>query len=517
MTNAKFYLNLPDHHSFPKALPLILRIRVIRSSRELEVKNRDARFFQACPDSSESLGSDNYSLPKPHIPTGGRLYHFQKAWKNISTDKWTQSVIRNGYRIQFCVHPKLTRVVPQYLRVTPSDPEKIQLLQTELKSMLDKHAIEPVSSCHPKDGYYSRLFLVRKKLGGWRPVIDLSRLNRHVITPHFKMETLDSVRLSLRKHDWAISLDLTDAYFHIPIHRKSRRFLRFFFMGKNIPVSSLAIRPGSSFLRVLQNCEGSGQTLSSHGHASIFLSRRLAPAVSISSDVFVAQRSTTEHSFVPEICSQLGQIRSSSQSEVFFSGSTFLSRGGTDRPFFGQVNKTGNLDSENAVRSISISQTDSFPSGSNGVYGSSLARWQSTQAYASVVHQGLLVSSRPILGFSHFPRSLVQQGCVPMAEQGLFTMVPLCRPQPDLFLFTDASPVGWGAHMGDLSASGLWSAYWQTQHINVLELRAVMLALKSFSQLIPNCHILLSTDNTTVEVYLNKEGGGRGHKLCLSW
>ena len=189
--------------------------------------------------------------------------------------------------------------------------------------------------------------------------------------------------------------------------------------GENIPVSSFAVRPGSSSLRVLQNCEGSGQTLSSHGHASTFLSRRLAPAVSISSDVFVSQRSTTEHGFVPGICSQLGQIRASSQSEVFFSGSTFLSRGGTDRPFFGQVNKTGNLDSENAVSSISISQTDSFSSWSNGVYGSSPARWQSPQAYASVVHQGPLVSSGPVLGFSHFPRSLVQQGCNPMAEQGL--------------------------------------------------------------------------------------------------
>ena len=189
--------------------------------------------------------------------------------------------------------------------------------------------------------------------------------------------------------------------------------------GENIPVSSFAIRPGSSSLRVLQNCEGSGQTLSSHGHASTFLSRRLAPDVSISSDVFVSQRSITEHGFVPGICSQLGQIRASSQSEVFFSGSTFLSRGGTDRPFFGQVNKTGNLDSENAVSSISISQTDSFSSGSNGVYGSSPARWQSPQAYASVVHQGPLVSSGPALGFSHFSRSLVQQGRNPMAEQGL--------------------------------------------------------------------------------------------------
>ena len=306
--------------------------------------------------------------------------------------------------------------MPQFLSATPSDPEKIQLLQTEVKSMLDKHAIEPVSSYHPEGGYYSRLFLVRKKSGGWRPVIDLSRLSRHVITPHFKMETLDSVRLSLPKHDWAISFDLTDAYFHITIHRKSRRFLRFLFMGKTYQFQALpfGLAPApyvfsSTVKAVVKHCRRMGMRLHS--------SRRLAPAVSISSDVFVSQRSTTEHGFVPGICSQLEQIRASSQSEVFFSGSTFLSRGGTDRPFFGQVNKTGNLDSENAVSSISISQTDSFSSGSNGVYGSSPARWQSPQAYVSVVHQGPLVSSRPVLGFSHFPRSLVQQGRNPMAEQ----------------------------------------------------------------------------------------------------
>ena len=246
-------------------------------------------------------------------------------------------------------------------------------------------------------------------------------------------------------------------------------------------------------------------------------SRRLAPAVLISSDVFVSQRSTTEHGFVPGICSQLGQIRASSQSEVFFSGSTFLSRGGTGRPFFGQVNKTRNLDSKNAVSSISISQTDSFSSGSYGVYGSSPARWQSPQAYASVVHQGPLVSSGPVLGFSHFPRSLVQQGRNPMAEQGLpvYHGATLSAPAR-LVSIHGCESGGLGAHMGDLSASRLWSAYWHTQHINVLELRAVMLALKSFRQIIPNCHILLSTDNTTVAAYLNKEVG-RGHELCLSW
>ena len=140
-------------------------------------------------------------MPKPDIPTGGRLYHFRKAWEKIATDEWTQSVIRSGYKIQFRVRLRLSRVHPTFLGVTTSDPEKIQFLKEEVESMLDKRAIDPITSFHPKHGYYSRLFLVRKKSGGWRPAIDLSRLNQHIITPHFIMETLDSVRLALRKND----------------------------------------------------------------------------------------------------------------------------------------------------------------------------------------------------------------------------------------------------------------------------------------------------------------------------
>ena len=95
----------------------------------------------------------------------------------------------------------------------------------------------------------------------------------------------------------------------------------------------------------------------------------------------------------------------------------------------------------------------------------------------------------------------------------LHAMVPLVHPQPDFYLFTDASLVGWGAHLGDLSVSGQWSVQWSKEHINVLELRAVWLALKSFRQVISGCQVLLSTDNTTVVAYLNKGGGARSRTL----
>ena len=76
-------------------------------------------------------------------------------------------------------------------------------------------------------GYYSRLFLVPKPMNRWRPVIDLSMLNLHLHVPTFKMETAESIRKSIRKGEWVISIDLTDAYFHVPIHPQSQKYLRF--------------------------------------------------------------------------------------------------------------------------------------------------------------------------------------------------------------------------------------------------------------------------------------------------
>ena len=95
-----------------------------------------------------------------------------------------------------------------------------------LLSLLSKSAIERV--IHPRSpGFFSRLFLVPKKGDSWRPVIDLSILNLFVPKEHFKMETFSSVKAAIRQGDWTVSLDLSDAYFHIPIHPASRKYLRF--------------------------------------------------------------------------------------------------------------------------------------------------------------------------------------------------------------------------------------------------------------------------------------------------
>ena len=88
-----------------------------------------------------------------------------------------------------------------------------------------KGVLEIVSD--PDPGFYSRLFLVEKASGGWRPVIDLSPLNEFVHQTPFRMETPNSVLLAVRKNDFLVSIDLKDAYFQIPVHPSSRKLLRF--------------------------------------------------------------------------------------------------------------------------------------------------------------------------------------------------------------------------------------------------------------------------------------------------
>ena len=84
---------------------------------------------------------------------------------------------------------------------------------------------------------------------------------------------------------------------------------------------------------------------------------------------------------------------------------------------------------------------------------------------------------------------------------------PLHPLQHAVQLFTDASNEGWGAHLGDFTARGVWSPLESLLHINFLELKAVFLAIRQFEQLCKDQIVLVATDNTTVVSYINKQGG----------
>ena len=143
-------------------------------------------------------------------------------------DAWVVEALRVGYRIPFDRLPPLSERPLSLPAYSPQSIRGVALTQ-ELQDLLRKGAVEPAPQ---SPGFYSRLFLVQKASGSWRPIIDLSTLNNYITSAHFHMETPRSVLNSIRPGDWMISLDLQDAYLQVPVHHDSRRFLRFVVAGK---------------------------------------------------------------------------------------------------------------------------------------------------------------------------------------------------------------------------------------------------------------------------------------------
>ena len=116
------------------------------------------------------------------------------------------------------------------------------------------------------------------------------------------------------------------------------------------------------------------------------------------------------------------------------------------------------------------------------------------------------------------PRSLHPHLQWWLQEGNVLQGQPLHPIKHALQIFTDASKEGWGAHLNERTARGSWSVPESKLHINYLELKAVLLALKEFQDLCVGEIVLVATDNTTVVAYINKEGGMKSGPLCaLLW
>ncbi len=103
------------------------------------------------------------------------LVHYLAAWKLLpNVSRWVLRTVERGYRIQFGSHP------PQFNGVNSTlvGPEQALVMEQEVNTLLRKEAIEVAPPHERESGFYSRYFIVPKKDGGLRPILDLRQLNR---------------------------------------------------------------------------------------------------------------------------------------------------------------------------------------------------------------------------------------------------------------------------------------------------------------------------------------------------
>ena len=167
-----------------------------------------------------AMGMDTAILPRP-LQLAGRLQHFLSNWKLLTRDQFILEMVV-GIQIPFTSFPHQSRVPP----LTFHNQSEQVAIDQEISEMLQKGAIQVVS---PMNGeFLSSVFLVKKKDGGNRPVINLKELNSYVTYQHFKMEGLYLLKHLIQMGGWMIKIDLKDAYFSVPVSKQHQPLLRFF-------------------------------------------------------------------------------------------------------------------------------------------------------------------------------------------------------------------------------------------------------------------------------------------------
>ena len=158
----------------------------------------------------------------------GMLFKFLDQWRSITSNRFVLNMVQ-GHHLQLRSHPPLFRNFRHFNVKVPAAHHPV--IQKEVDELLAKGAIEPSSG---GAGFYSSVFVVPKRTGGLRPILNLKHFNRYMHIPSFKMPTLKTVWQLIQQGDYAFSIDLQEyAYLHVPIVKHHRWFLRF--VWHNVP------------------------------------------------------------------------------------------------------------------------------------------------------------------------------------------------------------------------------------------------------------------------------------------
>ena len=491
-------------------------------ARQTSNSNQSAADYQL-PTAADYLSSAP-SLSLSVNQTANRLGTFLTNWNLLTTDKWILQAV-SGYKIPFLRPPHQWRAHPTVVQ----EGQPTELMKEAIQSLISKGAISVVNPCPQQ--FISTLFLVEKGqgTGEFRPVFNLKALNRFLLKEKFKMEGLHTARSLLGKGDYMMKLDLWDPYYAVQIHPESRKYLRFQFKGTTYEFRCLPLGLSMAprvFTRILLPIV---TKLRSEGiRTVIYLDDLLLihhQKDTLSEILLYVRRLLSSLGFLVKLekCSPEPTHR------LVFLGAvldtTYMSVALPEE----QINRI-----QGACQEMLESRSTSL-GGLSSLLGhmSHAARtglWIAPLYYRALQRQQALQLHQ----FGWRPRCQMLLSR-PSLEDLRWWVSPtlhehnsqdITPPHFDLTIRTDASLLGWGATCNGTSTGGCWSVEEAEQHINCLELKTAILALKAFLRVgmqpsprslghHPPRHILLEMDNTTAVAYVNRRGGTQSPSLSL--
>ena len=437
----------------------------------------------------------------PTTGAGATKLHLQE-WENLTSDP---IILQNvaGVNLSFDSTP-VQNSVPRQYKFNESQSE---VIDQEISDLLEKDVIEVVNDT--SDCFISNIFLWPKPGNKFRMIIDLSDLNKFVSKNHFKMDHLEVATQMLFPNAWLASIDLKEAYYAIPIAEEDQKYLCFqwgeqCFKFKCLPFG-LCSAPWI-FTKTLKpiftkfheaGFEGFGYIDDSFIIAES--KEKCAQAVEFLSNLFskLGFRINAEKSAL-DPCQELtflGYLVNSKTMSVF----------PTEEKKEKVKKAVLNLlqDRKPKIRSVAstLGLLNDVCKGCE--YGPNYLKRLEILKIKCLAKAGRR-------GFE--ARMKISWECKDDLKWWLQNVDRSSKriliQNPALTLKTDASSLGWGAVLDQKTGGGRWSIEEATNHINILELKAIELGLKTLcSRVQHDSGIKILCDNTTSVAYLKHKGG----------
>lgn len=424
-------------------------------------------------------------------------------WRKITKDKWILETV-DGYRVQLSATPFQYKI-PKPFNFKENEKQAIQF---EITRFLNLGILELADE--NLDGeYISNIFTRPKSDGRIRIILNLKSFNSNYVSKiHFKMETLGSVTTAMRKNCYFGKVDISDAFYTIPIYERDRRYFRFFFEGVKYQFTALVMGFAKSPMIFTKLMKPVFSHLRARGHlSSIYIDDACLQGQSYSA----CARNISE---TIDLLDKLGFTISMGKSVLVPSKKIV---------FLGFV-----LCSKTMTIRLTKERCDDITELCNNII---TCRRITIQKFSKII--GKLVAASP--GVMHAPLYIKPLERHKERElknhkgnfNSFFTITPdilenlrwwithihscfksITSPDPNI-MFTDSSGHMWGAYdkTENRRTNGFWSAEEQNQHINVLELKACQVGLLKLFKHNRNIYIKLYMDNTTSVSYINNYGG----------
>lgn len=437
----------------------------------------------------------------------GQLRLHEANWRQITSDFYILDAI-NGYKLEFkpeCFPPRQNKPIYPYAR----SADEREAIQKELDKLWAKDVIE--KTVHEEVEFISNIFTRPKKSGGIRIILNLSELNEYMQYQHFKMDNFQTAAQLITPNCYMASIDLRDAYYSVPIHESSRRFLKFKWNGelwqfKVLPNGlSTAPRLFTKLMKpVFATLRMQGHMVLGYiddtiiiGNSLTETERAIAATKSILEELGFTvhpQKSvlkpTREIAYLGFIINSVDMVISLPPDKVDDVLQACTDLIGKQNPSIRQVAKV--------IGKIIAT----FPAVEYGpLHYRSMEECKIRALKANKGHfdRPMMLSDEAIQELHWWLTNLKSSKC------------PVARQRASVEIRTDASKQGWGATTIAQNAGGRWNRTEMEKGelfgINYLELLAAALGLQSLCADQKNVHIQLKMDNTTAVAYINHMGG----------